>query len=436
MADLAAHIQSPLANFGGRYQREHKLMYDTSNVIRHSDQRAPPDTVQPSSQHGGDGNSGQSTTEEVTNEADDEDSSGGQADEQEEEEDNAEVLAPSHGYGKGKGRRPAIRIESAGDDASREDDETSSREAGRTTNHLVNQLVNGTKKRTYSNVSNTSLLFGDDDTGFPRPKVARTLSHTGGTGLLAYTATNDNDEKAIESDDDKDLDTKIGGETTTDLDDEDYSGLNQISDDEDDIEKVEQQEESFIIFDEQTHTPHPDFFWTDAYDTRRLSLDSYGSESIFPLPPDDDPCRWEEPVADPFFEHEDAPASPKPNAKRKLSEGSSKRVRFDDEVHMSDSSSSSSSDEMDSALYPDLFLESDKLPPIVHQLMAMDNQSDDGFPSNASDQSFWDYVDMDSRHVSPNVSDMSDESSSEAGSSGYESMLGAHHLVCHMLIPL
>jgi hypothetical protein len=412
-------------------------MYDTSNIIRHSDQRSSPDTVQASPRQGADGNCGQSTTEEVTNEADDEDSSGGQADEPEDEDDNAEVLAPSQGYGKGKSRRPAIRIESAGGDTSHEDDETSSREAG-PSNHLVNHLMNGNKKRTYSNVSNTSLLFGEDDAGlhtFPRPKVARTLSHSGGTGLLAYTAAIDNDanvsEKAIESDDEKDFDIKVDEEQSIDVDDEDYSGLNQISDDEDDIERVEQQEENYIIFDEQHHTPHPNHSWEDFNDARRLSLDSYGSEGIFPLP-DEDPClptNWTETGADSLLEPKDPSQSTTPIPKRKFSEGSSKRVRFDDEVHMSDSPTSSSSDEMDSALYPDLFLESSMLPPIVHQLMEMDNESDDGYPSNASDQSFWDYVDtglMASRHVTPHGSDASDESSSEAGSSGYESMLGLY----------
>lgn len=411
-------------------------MYESSNIARHSDQRASPDDAPPSSRHGGDGGSGPSTTDEVTNEADDEDSSGGQADEQDEEDD-AESLAPSHGYGKGKGRRPAIRIESAGDDTSPEDEETSSREAGPTSNLMGDQIGSGKKKRTYSNLSNTSLLFSEDNTGFPRPKVARTLSHSGGTGLLAYTPANEHDENAIESDDEIDLDAKLGGEQTTDVtdvDDEDYSGLNQISDDEDDIEKVEQQEESFIINDELNHTPQPDMFWADYDDTRRLSLDSIGSDTIFPLPPDDEFSRWGGTYVGNFLEREELPPSPNPVSKRKLSEGSSKRVRFDDEVHMSDSSSSSSSDETDSAFYPDLFLESDKLPPIVQQLMDMDNQSDDGYPSNASDQSFWDYVDMESRNATPHASDMSDESSSEAGSSGYESMRRVHTILCPVLI--
>jgi hypothetical protein len=403
-------------------------MYDTANIVRHCEQRSSPDTVQGSPQRTANGHDGQSTTELATNETDEEDSSGGQTDEKEDDEDKAEVPAPSHGYGKGKGRRPAIRIESADEDSSREHDDTSYHEAGPTNDRLVMGLTNGNKKRTYSNVSNTSLLFGEDDAGqhtFPRPKVARTLSHSGGTGLLTYTVTDDVKvpENAIESDDENAAEL-TAGEQTTDVDDEDYSGLNQISDDEDDIEKIEQLEERFIISDELKQVFDADGMWPDIDSARRLSLDSYASEGIFPLPDPSDAIPWAGELGSSLFDQEDRASSPKPIPKRKLSEGSSKRVRFDDEVHMSDSSSSSSSDDFDSALYPDLFLDQDKLPASVHQLIELDNQSDDGYPSNASDQSFWDYVDMDSRNVTPDVSDASDESDPEAGSSGYESMLG------------
>ena len=124
-----------------------------------------------------------------------------------------------------------------------------------------------------------------------------------------------------------------------------------------------------------------------------------------------------------FFEPEALPSSPGPGTKRKYSDSSTKRVRFDDEVQMSDSSSTSSS-ELDSSLYPDLFLETDKLPMSLTQLMENEYDEDNGdyYDSPASEMSFWDYEDANSgpRPAQQAVLEMDD--SSEAGSSGYESM--------------
>ena len=119
-----------------------------------------------------------------------------------------------------------------------------------------------------------------------------------------------------------------------------------------------------------------------------------------------------------FFEPEALPASPDPAAKRKYSDSSTKRVRFDDEVQVSEDSESESS-ELDSSVFPDLFLEQDKLPPILTQLLEAENDDDGDVGSPMSDASFWDFNHDETRIVQ--ADDSNDESS--AGSSGYESMI-------------
>ena len=266
------------------------------------------------------------------------------------------------------------------------------------------------KKRTFSNLSSTSVLFGDDSTdqeSFPRRKMARKLSNATSVPLLAYMENEEsqsNYDNAIESDD------------------EDYSGVNLVpDDDESDLEMMEKQEESYILQDEQQATT----LLNEYRDARRHSLDSCLSDNIFDVTaPLDDAFMAGLPDFGftPFFELEAVPASPVPMAKRKFSDGSAKRVRFDDDVQMSDSSSSESS-ELDSSVFPDLFMDQDKIPPSLHQLLEMDNDDDNGdMASPQSDISFWDFEQNESRITQVDHSDdEGDGSSSE--SSGYECMV-------------
>jgi hypothetical protein len=386
----------------------------------------------------------------VATEGDDEDSSAGQADEQDDEEDDAEVSAPSRGYGKGKGKRPIIRVEPAGgEDESHDESDTASRGTGLSSKHLASIVLNENKKRTFSNVSDTSLLFGEDATPrtFPRPKVARTLSQSGDTGLLTYKAANDeaagNFENAIDSsDDERDVDEPNLKSTD---DDEDYSALNQISDDDSDIEKVEQEEESFIINDELDFTTNmfaDSMFPTPLSDARRLSLDSYASGPTFDLFTEL-PGETYDPLAfGMFFENrERSPISsttvdPLPHdqkAKRKMSDTSTKKVRFDDEVHVSEDTDTDSSELYD---IPDLFMSQDKLPASLTQLMELDRESDaDDLTSISSERSFWEQSERhNDMHNEPYTFQTHDyDESSEAGSSGYESMLRLPHVPLYML---
>jgi hypothetical protein len=412
MAHLT-YSRSAMSDLGGHQHKDRKLMHDTTSTARYSDTQAGAQDSAPGSTHRTKGRGdGQLPTEETANEDDEEeDSSTAQDGEQEEDEDEPAVAAPFRGLGKGKGRgkRPAIRVEPVEDESQEEEDEITSLGMGPSSSkHPVSQLLMNNKKRTFSNLSSTSVLFGDDSTDqeFPRRKMARKLSNVVTKPLLTYKENEEDlHENAIESDD------------------EDYSALNLIPDDDSDVELMEQQEESFILQEEQQATT----LLNEFRDARRLSLESCISDNIFDVtaPLDD---AYISGLPDygfaQFFEPEALPASPDPAVKRKYSDSSTKRVRFDDEVQVSDSSSSESS-ELDSSVFPDLFLEQDKLPPILHQLLEIDNDEDDGdFASPQSDASFWDYGQDEPRITQAEDSDETDNDS--AGSSGYDCMILPH----------
>lgn len=411
----SSHSRAVMAELGGKHLHDHKLIHDTPAGIRGSDQRSSSsdDAAPKSTGHTGGRGSAQSTSEEASNEDDEEDSSSAQDDDQEDEEDDPEVLAPSHGFGKGKGKRPAIRIEHTEEDEIQEDgdDKFAPNETGlKMSKHPVNQLLTSNKKRTFSNVSNTSVLFGDDDSeqqSFPRRKMARKLSNSGFKPLLKYKQNANEDMN--------------GSENAIETDDEDYSGVNLVPDDDSDMEEMEQEEESFIIQDEEQQATALINQYNDA---RRLSLESHASDDIFGITaPLDEGYAMNLPDLgfNQFFETEALPSSPDPITKRKYSDSSTKRVRFDDEVQVSDSSSTSSS-ELDSSLYPDLFMEQDKLPPSLSQLLENDNDEDnEDFDSPTSETSFWEYGQDEPQVNSFNGADDFDESS-DPGSSGYESM--------------
>lgn len=402
-----------MTELGGHRHQDRQLMHEPTAGSRRSEQRPSTQDTASSSAHQTEGRgSDQSANEDTANEDDEEDSSTSKDDEQEDETNEPEVPAPSYGFGKGgkgKGKRPSIRIEPVDDDESHnEDDETSIHGTGRTLGkNPVNQLQTNMKKRTFSNLSSTSVLFGDDSTdqdSFPRRKMARKLSNMASKPLLRYQESDNHThveryENVIESDDD-----------------EDYSGVNLVPEDDDD--DLDMQEESFILQEEQQATT----LLNEFRDARRHSLDSCASDDIFGVTvPLDEAFMSSLPDFGfaQFFEPDALPSSPDPAAKRKYSDSSTKRVRFDDEVQVSDDSSSESS-ELDSSVFPDLFLEQDKLPPVLHQLLEMENDDDNGdMDSPVSDASFWDFGQDESRITQAHDSDETDDNSSD-GSSGYD----------------
>jgi len=401
-----------MAELGGKHMQDHKLVFDRPFSARGSDHRSTSSDDGPhtSTRRAGGRGSGQAATEDAANEDDEEDSSA----REEEEEDEPDMFAPSHGRGKGKGKRPSICVEPVDEvESQNEEEEVASHETGLKPNkHPLNQLLTSNKKRTFSNLSNTSVLFGDDTSeqhSFPRRKVARKLSNGGLKPLLKYK------ENAHED--------MNGFEHAIETDDEDYSGVNLVPEDDESEFNFEEQEESYIIREEEQQATALISQYNDA---RRLSLDSHASDDIFAITaPLGDTYSMSLPSLDfgQFFEPEVLPASPEPSAKRKYSDSSTKRVRFDDEVQVSDSSSTSSS-ELDSTLYPDLFLEQDKLPPGLSQLMDHDDEDNGDYDSPASEMSFWDFGQEETQSVPTEAAEDFDEFS-DPGSSGYESTLAS-----------
>ena len=402
-----AKAQAVSGELGGKHLQNHKLVPDPAAQPRLSTQRTSSSDATPKSLHTTEGRGdGQGITTEASDD-DEEDDSATLQDDDETDDDIPLAAYRGRGKGKGKGKGPAIRIEPVDDDETdKDDDETSSNGTGLIpSKHPVNQLLMQNKKRTFSNLSSTSVLFGDEQTDqevFPRRKMARNLSNVSHKPILSYQ--NDTNEHAIDSDD------------------EDYSGVNLIPDD-DDLD-IEQQEESFIAQEQEQQAT---LLLNQFRDARRLSLESSASDDIFTAPLSE---SFMTSLGDygfaQFFEPEAVPPSPDPAAKRKYSDSSTKRVRFDDEVQVSEDSESESS-ELDSSMFPDLFLEQDKLPPIVTQLMEAENEDDgDDVGSPMSDASYWDFNHDESRIMQADDSD--DESS--AGSSGYESMI----LTCIRLV--
>lgn len=415
-----------MAELGGQHLHDYQPTHNPPAVARRSDQRSASssDAALKSTDHAGGRGDDDATTEDVSNEDDDEDSSAAQ-DEQEDDGEDLDTLAPSRGRGKGKGKgmRPVIHIEPVDEEASQPDDDSAPHETGLCVGkHPADSLLRGNKKRTFSNLSNTSVLFGDDEsdnTTFPRRKVARKLSNSSFKPLLKYKENANEDMNDIEN--------------AIETDDEDYSGVNLVPEDDDsEIEDIEQQEESFIIQDEEHGTSALISQFNDA---RRLSLDSLASDNIFDFAASLDQTydvNHTDMGFARFFEPAPMPASPDVAAKRKFSDSSTKRVRFDDEVQMSDSSSSSS-DELDSSLYPDLFLDQDKLPASLSQLLEYDQDEDYGdYDSPASEMSFWDFGQDELRQSTQGTEDF--EESSDPGSSGYESMKTPIYVLVDKLI--
>ncbi len=112
---------------------------------------------------------------------------------------------------------------------------------------------------------------------------------------------------------------------------------------------------------------------------------------------------------------------------RKQSFGSLKRVRFEDELHGSDSTTSDS--EPDTSIIPDLFLQQDSsinlhLNPIPNSLHLVESRN-----GSDSDGSFWDFNGHEEQQLVEHIlEDIDSECNEEsvAGSSGYESKRGLY----------
>ncbi|KAK7552088.1 hypothetical protein IWX49DRAFT_592261 [Phyllosticta citricarpa] len=326
------------------------------------------------------------------------------ADEADAEEDEGRMIAPSGGSGLGKGKRPAIRIDSV--DMSREED----REAG---SIQQDGLMTGpNKKRTFSSTSILSNLESHDgedgqrDADYPRRKMARTLGEDE-NGLMAYEGeqhdsrppvpehvldSSDDDEiyKAVEDIDPSDNDEYID-ETLEEKalrkafknSSDDESDFGEIDGEGPDVSMLIQNgliDDDFFTIDDDSVSAFATSYWDDGWPVHN---EENGNE----LNPEDKPTT--------------------------------RRVRFDDQVHtVSDIDSDETSSEDLNSYWPDLF-QNDPL--VFRASNDPENVLDDA--ASDSERSYWDWGDDKDK-----LSDWDDDqdenaesdSESEAGSSGYE----------------
>ena len=132
-----------------------------------------------------------------------------------------------------------------------------------------------------------------------------------------------------------------------------------------------------------------------------------------------------------FSQHDDlAPAFPPTNPKANASDGSGRRVRFEDEVHGSSQASSTGSSAIRRE-YPDILLSQDSLdaPLFPRGPIGGNNRSRAHSSPNGSEGSYWDFNDG---NYQPDSVPMSNSSENSPGSSGYECML--RHLLTYAVL--
>jgi hypothetical protein len=204
-------------------------------------------------------------------------------------------------------------------------------------------------------------------------------------------------------------------------DDDDYAGVDNVDVSEEDDQELTVLEEKYIIDSEQrSGLSRRDSQSSSESEFRRVWLDQ-GAFDYFPLYGEEEETSKEPPPSrDDTFVH-----NSNSHNKRKGSESSAKRVRFQE--HLPGSETETSDTEADSAIFPDLFH------PGNSQHLPSSGGSHVHARSNSAcasdtDSSYWDFtLDNGERrvdsHSGQQFSQASDESvESEPGSSGYECM--------------
>lgn len=204
---------------------------------------------------------------------------------------------------------------------------------------------------------------------------------------------------------------KRASRKTDNSSDDDYAGVDLISDSEEDEPDVEVVEEQAIIEsaeddgdDDSVSTPRPSVEDDDQSNWDGFSVD--GSQDVL----GDDLHFFDDHMARMHAPDHDTEATVW--ASRNMTSGSPepRRVRF----NLSDSSSTASDN--DDLLYPDLFMDQDSLAPSFRR--KIENDDDEGNASS-DDGSYWDFEGGERLPVHDD--DQRSESGVSTGSSGYES---------------
>lgn len=207
--------------------------------------------------------------------------------------------------------------------------------------------------------------------------------------------------------------TRKGTHTTDGSSDDDYTGVDLISDSEEDEPDVEGLEEQAIIDSEDDDVAHlplsqPD---DDHSSWGGFDLDDGNSVEDFPFF-DESMARGAAPDVSAWNTSDTMQGGTSEATPRRAS-----RVTFD--VSSSESGHSDAEDE----IFPDIFLDQNSLDPTFRRAIENDNDNDDEAASS-EDGSYWDFRGEDGNAIVEEaeiVEDGSGSDSSSCGSSGYES---------------
>jgi hypothetical protein len=277
----------------------------------------------------------------------------------------------------------------------------------------LQKVSNGLKrKRTASELSTTTILStierDDDEIEYPRKRISRRLSNE--KGLLKY------DARIIEIDEDIDVAAySIAIEDSSEDEDAVYDGISQ-ADDENDSD-LEEMEEAMIIEEETARLTHSGA--TSIID----SPVNDGADSDFEVPSDIDLGFLNSEMDDIFEANESfffqGLQSDPDTPRRKKSDASARRVRFQDEIDVAHTyRSSATASETDIDIFPDLldnpFKSQDELPAAIRT--HIDDDGDAEVTNGASSDgegSCWDFGE---EKASENFFSWHDEA--ESGSDG------------------
>ncbi|KAI9783526.1 MAG: hypothetical protein M1839_003696 [Geoglossum umbratile] len=257
-------------------------------------------------------------------------------------------------------------------------------------------------------------------TDYPRKKSVRRLSSN--KGFLSY------EDARVGKDLEENARTpNKNAEAIGSSDDESYKGVDLISDSEEDEPCVEESEARVIIDSEEE---------TDCLSRTGLSINRSGTALSGRLSDwgdfdvedglllDDVPLFNQQYThVDHYLGHDVSVCNGAHNPANILDRPSSVRhVRFEDDSHTTDNTSSNTSDE-DEDIFPDLFLEQDRIDPVFLRMIENDQDADDNFGFGGSeDGSYWDFRGSDDLdHGVDGGDNSSDTESSVGNSSGYES---------------
>jgi hypothetical protein len=202
--------------------------------------------------------------------------------------------------------------------------------------------------------------------------------------------------------------------------DDDYDGVDMISNSDDEEKSMRKAEEKLMAQDEDDDDEH------NAALARRLSLSSQNSNQgeLAYLEFNDDYLLRDDPFSQPWLDADEivaAPeffreASPLTRTESEQTVPPQRRVRFEERADMSDETDSDN----DSDFFPDLFIQQDHLDPRFRRLIEKDDDHELYQDDSSNAGSEWDFEADEMRMLL--MDEEEEESDSSAGSSGYECM--------------